>query len=176
MKFITLLNPEQATESEAAAFRVRTAVRAVVYDQAGQVGILNVAKQRYHKLPGGGVEPGEDVYTALQRECLEELGCRVEIYGEIGQIIEYRKIFRLKQISPCYLARVVGEKGQPNFTSEESANDFIIRWLPVPEALRLLADDQPLSDEGRWYIVPRDRTFLALAAGLDQASHNQSNL
>ncbi|NRA42310.1 MAG: NUDIX domain-containing protein [Pseudomonadales bacterium] len=30
-------------------------------------------------LPGGALEPGETIHEALDRECVEELGCKVEI-------------------------------------------------------------------------------------------------
>lgn len=160
MNLIKIINPENATQEEISGFKVRTAVRAVVYDKDNNVAVLNVSKQNYHKLPGGGVEEGEDVYTALKRECREELGCNIEIFGEVGQIIEYRKTFRLKQISPCYLAKVIGEKGSPSFTQEEADDGFQIRWLPIKEAILLMNSDRPLNDEGKLYIVPRDKIFL----------------
>ncbi len=163
MKVIKIINPENATENEVAKFEVRETVRAIVYDQDGNVAVLNVSKQNYHKLPGGGVEAGEDVYTALKRECQEELGCDIEIVGEVGQIIEYRKMFQLKQISHCYLARVVGVKGSPSFTREEIEDGFQIKWLSLEKAKTLLDSDQPLNDEGKLYIVPRDRAFLEVA-------------
>lgn len=163
MKVIKTLNPENAADDEVAKFSVREAVRAVVYDQDDNVAVLNVSKQNYHKLPGGGVEEGEDVDTALKRECQEELGCEIEIVGELGQIIEYRKMFHLKQISPCYLAKVVGKKEKPSFTEEEMKDDFQIKWLAIEKAIKLLDSDRPLNDEGRLYIVSRDRTFLEAA-------------
>lgn len=163
MKIIKILNPENVSEKEVSKFQVREAVRAIVYDKDRNVAILNVTKQNYHKLPGGGVEKGEDVYSALKRECLEELGCDIEIVGEIGQIIEYRKMFQLKQISPCHVAKIVGVKGNPSFTPEEIEDGFKVQWLPLEEATLLLASDQPLNDEGRLYIVPRDRAFLEAA-------------
>ncbi len=169
MKFITILNPENASEEEVAKFEVREAVRAIVYDKDGNVAILNVSKQNYHKLPGGGVEKGEELYGALKRECQEELGCDIEIYGEVGQIIEYRKMFSLKQISPCYFAKVVGEKGKPAFTQEETEDGFQIQWLPLEKAILLLNSDKPKNKEGRLYIVPRDRTFLEIT----QKSQNE---
>jgi ADP-ribose pyrophosphatase YjhB (NUDIX family) len=160
MRLIKILNPENASDEEVAKFEVREAVRAIVYDKDGNVGILNVSKQNYHKLPGGGVEEGENAYSALKRECQEELGCNIEIYGEVGQIIEYRKMFQLKQISLCYLAKVVEEKGNPSFTREEMEDGFLVQWLPLEKAVLLLASDQPLNDEGKLYIAPRDRAFL----------------
>ena len=160
MKLIKILNPENASEEEVAKFKIREAARAIVYDKDENVGILNVSKQRYHKLPGGGVEDGENIYSALKRECQEELGCVVEICGEIGQIIEYRKMFQLKQLSLCYLAKVVGEKDRPSFTPEEMEDGFQVQWLPLEKAILLLASDQPLNDEDKLYIVPRDKAFL----------------
>jgi ADP-ribose pyrophosphatase YjhB (NUDIX family) len=121
---------------------------------------LQVTKNHYHKLPGGGVEKGESISEALQRGCLEELGCAIEVYGEVGQVIEYRKIFSLLQISYVYLARVVGDKGAPNFMDDELEDGFVIKWATLDEAIALLASDQALVDEGRLYIVPRDLALL----------------
>jgi len=162
MQLLKIINPENASEEEAAKFRIRESARAIVFDKDGNVGILNVSKQNYHKLPGGGIEAGEDIQMALKRECREELGCDIAIGAEIGQIIEYRKIFQLKQTNFIYLAKLVGEKGEPSFTPEEIADSFQIKWLPLEEAIRLLAADQPLNDEGRLYIVPRDKFLLKI--------------
>ncbi len=170
MKFIKIINPENASDEEVAKFAIREAVRAIVYDKDGNVAILNVSKQNYHKLPGGGVEKGEDLQTALKRECQEELGCDIEMYGEVGEIIEYRKMYNMKQISPCYLVKVVGEKGSPSFTEEESEDGFQIQWLPLEKAITLLASDQPLNNEGKLYIVPRDKTFLEVAKEIKPAT------
>ena len=160
MKLLKTLNPENASEQEIVNFRTREAVRAVVYDKDGKIAVLNVSKQNYYKLPGGGVEEGENVYNALKRECREELGYNIEIYGEVGHIIEYRKMFQIKQVSPCYLARVVGEKGKPSFTEEEIEDGFEIQWLPLEKAITLFIAEQSLNEEGKLYIVPRDKTFL----------------
>jgi 8-oxo-dGTP pyrophosphatase MutT (NUDIX family) len=160
MRLLRILNPENATEDEVKTYQVRTAVRAVVFDKDNKVAILNVSKHGYYKLPGGGVETGENLHQALKRECLEELGCEVEITGELGEIIEYRKMFKLKQISPCFLARVVGEKGQPAFTDEEIATGFKILWLKPEEAIPLFDPSKANEAEGELYIVLRDKTFL----------------
>ena len=81
--------------------------------------LFSLYKLNYYKLPGGGVEEGEDLQIALKRECKEEIGCNVEIIREVGQINEYRKMFNIKQISFCFLAKVVGGKGEPELTEGE---------------------------------------------------------
>lgn len=166
MKNIKLINPENVSDEEVKNYRVREAGRAVVLDKNGMVALLHVNKENYYKLPGGGVEDTEDKIIALKRECLEEIGCDVEVVKEIGTIVEYRKIFNLKQTSHCYLAKVLGEKGTPNFTDEEKENGFEQVWLPYAQALEILSGSKATSIEGSDYIVPRDTAFLREAGTL----------
>ena len=77
-------------DNEKVPSRHREAARAVVFDFENKVALLHVKKHAYHKLPGGGLEEGEDIKTALEREMMEEIGCQVEVQNEIGEIIEYR--------------------------------------------------------------------------------------
>ncbi len=163
MKSLGILNPENALEEEIAKYQFRECARAIVYDQNGKIGILHVSNENYHKLPGGGVEKGEDILEALKRECQEELGCNIEAYDEVGQIVEYRKIFQLKQISYVYLAKVIGTKGIPAYTPEETEGGFGVQWLDIDEAIELLKNDKARNDEGRLYIVPRDIVLLQSA-------------
>jgi 8-oxo-dGTP diphosphatase len=56
------------------------AVTAVVFDGTGCV-LLVKGDRRGWEPPGGQVELGEDLYTALKREIREEAGCEVEVGG-----------------------------------------------------------------------------------------------
>jgi 8-oxo-dGTP pyrophosphatase MutT (NUDIX family) len=160
MKYLKLINPENVSEEEVKNYKVREAARAVVFDENNKIALLHVSKERYYKLPGGGLEGSEDQAVALQRECKEEIGCNIEVVGEIGSIIEYRKIFNLKQTSYCYLAKVKGPKGTPDFTDDEKENGFEQVWLSYNDALKALIESKASSIEGSDYIVPRDTTFL----------------
>lgn len=66
MKFLGLINPEKVSEAEAEAYTVREAVRAVVVDGEGRVAWLYVGQNKFYKLPGGGVEPGESRMETLE--------------------------------------------------------------------------------------------------------------
>lgn len=140
-------------------FRVRNAARAVVFDENNKIGLLLVANHNYHKLPGGGIEDGENVMKALDRECLEEIGCHIKVSGKLGEIKEYRDKWSLEQHSFCYLANVVGKKGKPSFTQKELDGGFEIKWVLLDEAIKLLKADKPNDYEGM-YIQIRDLTFL----------------
>lgn len=162
-KKLALINPENVSKTEGESYPVREAARAVVIDRQNMVALLHVVNQQYYKLPGGGIEKSEDKETALKRECKEEIGSEIEIVSEIGCIVEYRKIFNLKQISYCYLAKLKGKKGVPSYTDEEMANGFKQIWLPYERALDLISNNAARNIEGRDYIVPRDMLFLKAA-------------
>ena len=148
---------------DTAGFSRREAARAVVYDDAGKIALLRAGLHSYHKLPGGGVDDGEDVLTAIGRELLEEIGCRAEVTGEVGKIIEYRDQFQLEQISYCFIAQQVGEKGEPNFTERELQDEFSIVWVDdIDHAIALLKQDKP-ADYGSRFIQKRDLAILKAA-------------
>ncbi len=163
MKQLLVLNPEKVSEEEANNYPVREAARAVVVDEDGRIALLHVSKFNYYKLPGGGLEGSEDRILALQRECKEEVGANIDVMGEIGSIVEYRKSFHLKQISYCYVAKLKGTKGTPTFTQEEIKEGFKEIWVPYEDAHRLMAETTTADFEGSAYIVPRDTIFLEKA-------------
>lgn len=164
MQHLLTLNPENVSEEEIQNYSIREASRAIVVDENKNIALLNVSKHGYYKLPGGGIEYGESRLEALQRECIEETGCNITILEEIGSIIEYRKIFELKQTSYCYLVGVKGNKAIPSFTQGELDDSFKLEWLSYEKALANLNQNLTTDFEGKEYIVPRDATFLKKAA------------
>lgn len=149
-------------------FRKREAARAVLIDDEKQVYLLNVSKHGYHKLPGGGIDEDENIKQALERELMEEVGCRAEIIEELGTVIEFRNYDDggLEQISYCFLAKQVGD--QVDSALEEGELDegmFEVKARDINEAIALLAGDKPDNIEGR-FIQKRDLAFLNAAKNL----------
>lgn len=139
----------------------RMAARAIMTNDAGEIALLYVGKHKYHKLPGGGIEEGENITQALERELLEETGCSAEVTGEVGEITEYRDAWDMMQTSYCYAAKQIGSAVAPDFTEKELSEDFRIVWAKnIHSALELLNNDDP-QDYGGRFISMRDRTFLA---------------
>ena len=157
--------PEEK-DSNPEDFNLRHAARAIVLNTKGEVALLKVNTYGYHKLPGGGVESGEDMELALERELLEEIGCRAEVIGEVGEIIEYRDKWSLKQISHCYLAKQIGVSQSPSFTQSEIDEGFEIVWAnTIDTAIDLLEQDQPQNYDGL-FIQRRDTQLLKAARRL----------
>lgn len=162
MNQLAIINPRNAIEEDFVECTLRTAARAIIQDADGNVGLMYVARDGYYKIPGGGVDEGEDMMMALRRECQEEAGCDIEVLGEIGSTLEYWKEQNEKQTSYCYFAKVSGEKGTPQFTESEQKRGFEIMWLPYEEALKTIKGSI-ITDYGPEYMVPRDTLFLEAA-------------
>ena len=155
-----------APETHIDEYSERHAARAIVLDDEGRVALLRVNKYSYHKLPGGGVEADEDMRQALKRELREEIGCEAEVMAEVGEIIEYRDQWSLRQTSDCYLARKVGEQVSPDFDEGELADDFEMLWVDsIDEAIQLLEGDTPTNYDGD-FIHVRDLILLRAAKEL----------
>jgi len=137
----------------------RKSARAVVIDQEGKIVLLYAKTFQLPKLPGGGVEEGEDLEQALKRECKEELGCEVEVLGEVGSTLEYREVRKMTNESFCFFVRVLGEKGEPTFTTKELNEGLEILWVPIEEAVAMFDDSLPDGYEPK-FIQVREKTFL----------------
>lgn len=159
MKKLALINPRNISNEKATLFSLREAARAIVIDDMNLIALLHVKRDGYYKLPGGGIEDGEDKIIALRRECLEEIGCNIEILQEVGSTIEYWEEDNEKQISYCYIAKVIGNKGTPNLTKSEKERGLETIWLSHKKVIETL-NDCHLNNWEAQYIVPRELAFL----------------
>lgn len=144
-------------------YKLRKATRALIFNKKGQIAILFVSKNNYHKLPGGGIENNENLFTTLKREVLEEAGCNINIRPQsVGLIIEYRDKCKQLQISYCYLADVIGKPKEASFTKKEISDRFQLKWMNLDEAINTLLKDKPNNYLGK-FIRKRDLEFLSKA-------------
>jgi len=141
-------------------YRERKASRAIVFDKDKKIALLHATKKNFHKLPGGGIEDGENITNALARELLEEIGCSANNIRELGIIEEYRNKFELHQISYCFLADLVGNKGTPNLEEDEIADGFEPIWMSIENAIETLGGEIGVQDYEGKFIRLRDSTFL----------------
>jgi 8-oxo-dGTP diphosphatase len=142
-------------------YHIRTASRGVLIND-GKLALLYVGKKKYHKLPGGGVENGENPETAFLREIREETGCDCRLVSGKNQnslIIEFRDRYQLLQMSYIFFAEIVGKPRELQLTPGETADQFQLQWIPLREAVKLLSEDHPEGYEGK-FIQKRDSAVM----------------
>ncbi len=102
----------------------RLIVRAVVVDREGFCYFVRVRRNDQFgratliETSGGGVEPGEDLETAIRRELKEELGAEVEILRKIGVVSDHYNLIRRHNINHYFLCRVLSF-GKTHMTEDE---------------------------------------------------------
>lgn len=142
-------------------YHMRKAARGVLVHD-GKIALLSVTKKGYHKLPGGGIEEGEDPMKAFIREIKEETGCECKIredYPSTYSIIEWRDAWKLCQVSYIFFSEVVGEPQEVDFTDSEKEEGFVLEWVPFDQIEKILNSDEPLEYEGK-FIQKRDRAIV----------------
>jgi 8-oxo-dGTP diphosphatase len=77
---------------------------AAIFDETGRVLVVRSRYNGLWQLPGGGVDRGEHLDTAVRRECREELGVEVAVDGLAGlhyhgDSATYVAIFRCRILS-----------------------------------------------------------------------------
>ena len=102
----------------------RNIARAIVYDENGLFYFVRAerdddfGKATLIETSGGGVEIGEDLQTAIQRELKEELGISVEIICKIGVVSDYYNLIHRHNINNYFLCKVKSF-GEKNLTQDE---------------------------------------------------------
>jgi 8-oxo-dGTP pyrophosphatase MutT (NUDIX family) len=86
-------------------------------------------------MPGGGVDKGEDLTAALQRELHEETGAqKIQIISEYGCIDEYRPSLKtdhdiLYMRSFVYVCQISRQLGEAQMEHYEINNGMAARWV-----------------------------------------------
>lgn len=152
--------PEQDIEILGQTFLFRKSARAIVLNETGEMAVQYLETYDFHKLPGGGVDVGETIEEALERELQEELGARVKNIRELGVVIEYRTLhYNLLHISHGFVAELDGVCGETALEAEELEEGMKTLWLPPEEVLKRFKNDVPKKESGE-YILARETAFL----------------
>ncbi len=153
MKNIKIIFPGVNPEKVAAE---RTAVRAVISDSRNLL-MVHPEKNGDYKLPGGGVETGEDLETALRREVMEECGAEITAVKEkIFIAEEFRPSFEdpessFKMTSHYYLCEAGEMTGKLNLDKREADLGFRPLWILIDKALEA---NRKLMDAGKAGEIP----------------------
>ena len=108
----------------------------------GKTAVIYSRKNKFYKIPGGGVEPGEDNLSALIREVKEEVGLTVrpETIKEFGYV---HRIQRGKhepvfiQDNFYYLCDVENSQELLQYSDAEKQEEFVPVFVDLEEAIKV---------------------------------------
>lgn len=110
---------------------VRHSARAIIISD-GKIAMIHSLANNYYKLPGGGIESGENKIDALIRETLEETGLYIipETIEELGYIHRIRKSLKFEdecfiQNNYYYFCEVSDERSEPQYDEDEKSEKFV---------------------------------------------------
>lgn len=145
------------------ALRPKFATRTVLFDEDGRVAVINVKRHGYYKIPGGGIEEGEDIKDAATREVKEESGCECTITEELGRIETEVPVWQMLDISDGFIATVQGEKSQPTYEDWEKERGFELEWFQDLDTAISVIEGNIVNEPGMEALQNRDLAFLKLA-------------
>jgi 8-oxo-dGTP pyrophosphatase MutT (NUDIX family) len=162
-----------APDTSNVEWKNRPTVKTVLFNEDGDIALIGNRVNDFFLLPGGGIDEGENVLDGLRRECREEVGCEIEVLGELGMTEDFRFRDSKHCISSGYSARAISH-GTPNLTENEADIGAYVKWVPLSEAKALLTTQEAKVKAGEvkfyntCFNTIRDLFFIRRAEELGQ--------
>ena len=137
-----------SSQSRRGRKHVRVSAKALIVESDSLLVIrkCDPSGDEYVVLPGGGQDVGESLIAAVQRECLEEIGVRVEpirivyVRDYIGANHEFAaKHSGFHQLEIVFLCTLVDDPAAIGGGSEEDPGQIGIEWIRLTQIC-----DEPL--------------------------------
>ncbi len=151
MNIITSLDQHELgmhEDTDQVISRTRFAARAVLKNENDEIALMRFTANGSYKLPGGGIDDGEEIIAALHREILEETGYKITGIQNLG-IVEEDSYFRgMHQTSYCFTATVTDFVGT-KLTDKEESEGMNLRWAnDINEAITWIESGHQQDEDG----------------------------
>ena len=84
----------------------RISLKALIYNNTGQILVVKEINRTYWDLPGGGMDFGETIESSLKRELLEEVGYKGGLRYQLFDASDEMYIERINANQICFYFRV----------------------------------------------------------------------
>ena len=151
----------------------RPSVRGIIFNKDNLISLIYSQKYHFYKLPGGGIEEGENYLETLIREVDEETGLTVipDSVQEFGEALRIQKSSTLKdtifvQQNFYYICQTTDQIHSQHLDQDEQEADFILKTVSLDEAIAtnqaFIANCQGTPTECKVEMVVRECRILEL--------------
>jgi ADP-ribose pyrophosphatase YjhB (NUDIX family) len=147
----------------------RTTVKIVIKNSEGKVALVTNPIHNCFLLPGGGVDDGEEIFAAADRESREEAQCAITSMIALGTIEEFRARDKKHYETHGVFAEVLEKITDDLRTDEEKKNELTVVWLTKDEVVKKFAEQETLLRAGKIdfyntaFNIVRDHLFFTEA-------------
>lgn len=140
MKCIAKITDKEILGTDGLSVSVpRITARAILKNRNDLFAVMYSKKYNLYSLPGGGVEEGENIHTAIQREIWEETGCGITSMQLLGYVEENRAHCDYTQIDYYFVLETNDHDLKPHLTENEAKNKTTVMWLNAHEMYHHIA-------------------------------------
>lgn len=156
MKLIKQITDKEVLGTDGlSSAKPRYTARAILKNKDKKYAVMYSHKFNLYSLPGGGVDEGEDIISALKREILEETGCLCDDIKELGYVSENRFHCDYTQISYYFIVATSGTTQKTQMTEDEIINNTETQWHILEDMITLISS--PVHDTNqRKFLQARD--------------------
>jgi ADP-ribose pyrophosphatase YjhB (NUDIX family) len=151
------------------AWSDRRTVKIVLQNERGEIALITNPIHNCHLLPGGGIEDGESVHQAADRECREEANRAIKQPVDIGIVEEFRARDGKHYITYGVAALADASTNEDARTGNEKDLGLKVNWYPLDDVLKIFADQNRRLSAGKiefyntGFNIVRDETIVAEA-------------
>lgn len=145
---------------------VRLIARGVVYNDKKEIALIKLHGQdkfgnrNYYELPGGGVKDTETNEEAFVREIIEEVGWKVKIIAELGEVDDFYNLIHRENHNFYFLGSCLSYVGTKLEDYEKAIMEKVI-WVSIDEAIAIFKN---MNNQGCATLVKRRELPILILA------------
>lgn len=147
-------------------FETRKTGKAIILNKKNEIAMVGNTINNFFVFPGGGIEKKESIRKGIERECIEEVACKIQNLYLLGKTEEYRSRNKKHYINYCYVTKLVKNLKKTNQTEDERKNGMYVKWFKIKDAQKLLAKEVAQVEKGEVkfyntaFNIVRDNAFI----------------